>query len=76
MIAMHADAVILPMNIYREGYAPKIFHRTVVSIGKPIPFSSFGYDANASGEYARISEEIFDQICKLGEDAEKCLPKS
>ena len=76
MIAMHADATILPMNIYREGYAPKIFRRTIVSIGKPMPFSSFGYDSDKIGEYARISEEVFDQICKLGEDAAKCLRKS
>ena len=76
MIAMHANATILPMCIYREGYAPKIFHRTVVSIGKPIPFSSFGYDAEKPGEYNRIAEEIFDEICKLGEEAEKCLAKS
>ena len=76
MIAMHANATVLPMCIYREGYAPKIFRRTIVSIGKPIPFSAFGYDADKAGEYNRISEEIFDEICKLGEEAEKCLAKS
>lgn len=76
MIAMHANATVLPINIYREGYSPKCFRRTVVSIGKPIPFSAFGYDREASGEYARISEEIFGQICKLGEEAKECLNKS
>lgn len=76
MIAMHADATVIPMNIYREGYSPKCFKRTIVSIGKPIPFSSFSYDPKASGEYARISEEIFDKICELGEEAEQCLKKS
>lgn len=76
MIAMHADATVLPMNVYREGYSPKFFKRTVVSIGKPIPFSEFSYDPKASGEYTRISEEIFDTVCKLGEDAEQCLKKS
>ena len=75
MIAMHADATILPVNIYRKGYSAKAFSRVVVSIGKPIPFSTFGYDPKASGEYARISEEIFDKICKLGEEAEVCLKK-
>jgi len=76
MIAMHANATVLPINIYREGYSPKCFRRTVVSIGKPIPFSAFGYDREASGEYARISEEIFGQICELGEEAKECLNKS
>ena len=75
MIAMHADATVLPMSIYREGYSKKMFCRTVISIGKPIPFSAFGYDPKVSGEYARISEEIFDTVCKLGEEAEQCLKK-
>ena len=75
MIAMHADATILPVNIYREGYSPKAFRRTVISIGKPMPFASFAYDPATSGEYARISEEIFNEICELGEEAEKCLKK-
>lgn len=75
MIAMHANATVLPMSIYREGYSPKMFRRTIVSIGKPIPFSAFGYDPKAKGEYARITEEIFDRICKLGEEAEVCLKK-
>lgn len=76
MIAMHADATVLPMSIYREGYSPRMLRRTVVSIGKPIPFSAFAYDPKASGEYARISEEIFDRICELGEEAEQCLKRS
>ena len=75
MIAMHADATVLPVNIYRKDYSAKVFSRVVVSIGKPIPFSTFGYDPKISGEYARISEEIFDKICELGEEAEKCLKK-
>ena len=75
MIAMHADATVLPVHIYRKGYLAGAFRRTVVSVGKPIPFSSFAYEAKTSGEYARISEEIFDKICELGEEAEKCLKK-
>ena len=76
MIAMHADATVLPMNICRKGYSAKaFFRRTVVSIGKPMPFASFGYEAGVSGEYARISEEIFGEICRLGEEAEQCLNK-
>ncbi len=72
MIAARAEADILPVHIYRKGYSNKAFCRTVVVIGKPIPFSSFGYDPERPGEYSRISNEIFDVICRLGEECEEC----
>lgn len=72
MIASHADATILPIHIYRKGYCSKAFRRTVVVIGKPIPFSEFGYDSEKPGEYSRITQEIFDRICTLGEECEEC----
>lgn len=75
MIAMHADATIFPVCIYRKGYSGKCFRRTFVIFGKPIPFSSFSYCNGVSGEYTRIANEIFDQICKLGEETEECLKK-
>ena len=68
MIAYRAEADILPIYIHRKNNTPKLFRKTVVIIGKPIPFSSFGYNSEASGEYQRISNEIFDSICTLGEE--------
>ena len=72
MIAYRAEATILPMFIHREGNSAKAFRRTTVIIGKPIPFSEFGYDAEKKGEYNRIAGEIFDRVCKLGEEFESC----
>ena len=37
----------------------------------PIPFEKFGYDKEKPGEYARISGEIFDEICRLGDTVAK-----
>ena len=51
-------------------YAFKLFRRTYVIIGEPIPFESLGYDPDASGEYARITNIAFDKICTLGEEFE------
>ncbi len=68
MIAYRADADILPVYIHRKDNKPRIFRKTVVIIGKPIPFSSFNYNSEASGEYQRIANEIFDVICTLGEE--------
>lgn len=72
MIAAHTDAAILPIHIYRKDYRPGFFRRTVIVIGKPIPFAEFGYDPDKPGEYSRISQEIFDRICTLGEECEEC----
>lgn len=71
MIAYRANVDILPVYIHRKDNKPKLFRKTVVIIGKPIPFSSFNYDGEASGEYQRIANEIFDAICKLGEEYKK-----
>ena len=49
-------------------------------IGEPIPFSEFKYDPEGHGEYARITNMIFDRICTIGEnfneDEAKALLKS
>lgn len=72
MIAYHANATILPVYIHRKDNSPKMFRKTTVIIGKPIPFSEFGYDPEKKGEYNRIANEIFDKICTLGEEFDAC----
>ena len=72
MIAYHANATVLPVFIYRKDHTPKLFRKTTVIIGKPVPFSAFAYDAEKTGEYARIAGEIFDHVCTLGEGLTEC----
>lgn len=67
MIAARAGAQILPVHIKMKDYTWKFFRRVTVVIGEPIPFARFGYDPEAAGEYNRISEEIYAEICRLGE---------
>ena len=67
MIASHAEAQILPVHIKMKDYTWRFFRRVTVVIGEPIPFSRFGYDKEATGEYARISNEIYAEICRLGD---------
>jgi hypothetical protein len=38
-----------------------------VYVGKPIPYEELAYDAEASGEYARISQYVFDKVCDIGD---------
>ena len=67
MIATHANAQILPVHIKMKNYTWKFFRRVTVVIGEPIPFAAFAYDAQKVGEYARISERVYGEICRLGD---------
>ena len=67
MIAAHAGAQILPVHIKMKNYTWKFFRRVTVVIGEPIPFESFAYDSEQQGEYARISEAVYAEICRLGD---------
>lgn len=72
MIAVRAEVDILPVFVHRKNNTPRLFRKTTVIIGKPIKFSELGYDPEKSGEYTRIAELIFDEVCKLGEEFVKC----
>ena len=68
LIATRAGADVIPTYIMRKKNAFKLFRRTWVVIGDPIPYEDFAYDPEANGEYARITGIIFDRICTLGEN--------
>ena len=72
MISTHAKSDVLPVYIHRKDNTPKLFRKATVVIGKPIKFADFNYDPEAGGEYTRMVNVIFDEICKLGEGLEKC----
>ena len=68
MIACRTGASVLPVYIDAEGNVTRFFKKRTVIIGKPISFRELAYDRDKTGEYARISEMIFDRICTLGEE--------
>ncbi|MBR2353744.1 MAG: 1-acyl-sn-glycerol-3-phosphate acyltransferase [Clostridia bacterium] len=68
LISTRAGADVVPVFIKRKNNTPRLFRKTYVIIGDPIPYESFGYDPEATGEYARITGVIFDRICTLGEE--------
>lgn len=70
LIATRTQADIVPVYIWRKKNKFKLFRRTYIIIGDVIPFESLGYDSEASGEYARITDIVFDKICTLGEEFE------
>ena len=68
LIAVRAEADIMPVYIMRKNNKFKLFRKTYVIIGERIPFADLHYDPQADGEYARITAEIFDKVCTLGEN--------
>lgn len=70
LICTKAEADVVPVYISRKDNKNKLFRRTYVIIGEPIPFSSFNFNRDESGEYNRITNIIFDRICSIGEEFE------
>ena len=76
LICVRAEADVFPIYIWTKDRKPRVFKRTYVIMGEKIPFEELGYDSDASGEYARITNIVFDKICTLGEDFEATLRSS
>ena len=70
LICTKAEADVVPVYISRKDNKHTLLRRTYVIIGEPIPFSSFGFDRDETGEYNRITNIIFDRICAIGEEFE------
>ncbi len=71
MVCAHTESDVLPVFISTKNATHKLFRRKHIIIGKPVKFEEFGYEKGKPGEYARISAEIFDRVCTLGEEWEK-----
>lgn len=71
MIAVKAKATVFPCCVKTKKNKFAFFRRIDVYYGKPIKFEDLGYDPEANGEYARISQLMFDSVCELYENADK-----
>ena len=71
LICTKAESDVVPVYIHKKNNTHKLFRKTNVIIGEKIPFENFGYDPEATGEYARITGIIFDRVCTLGEEFSK-----
>lgn len=67
MIAVRAGVPVLPVFIKAEGNTPRFLRKKELIIGKPITQAEMNYDPEASGEYARISNFLFEKVCELGD---------
>ena len=68
MIAARAGVAVLPVHIKMKNYKWRFLRRVKVIVGDPIPFEKFEYREGEAGEYARMTEMIYAEICRLGEE--------
>lgn len=67
LIAAHAKAQVLPVYIKMKDRKWRFFRRVDVIVGEPIPFEHFEYKEGVAGEYGRMTEMIYEEICRLDE---------
>lgn len=68
LIASRTKADIVPTYIWRKKNKFRLFRRTYIIIGEPIPFESLGLETVSSAEYTRVTDLVFDKICTMGEE--------
>lgn len=75
MLVYKTQADVVPVSIYTKDYRVKLFRKVYVTIGKPIKFENYNAGEKSPEEYQKISDAIFDTICKQvnasKEEAEK-----
>ncbi len=69
LFAKHSKATVLPIALYTKDYKMRFFKRTYVVIGKPITFEQLNFQDGSREEFDRVSRLIFDEICKLCDNA-------
>lgn len=67
MMAFRAQCDVLPVCIETKNRRMRPFCRTVIIVGKRIPFSELGLTEAKTENYRAATELIFDRICTLSE---------
>ncbi len=75
MLLWRAKANVIPVAISTKNRRLCFFRKTVVSVGKPIPFAAFRMEGGGSEEYDRVTKEIFTEICALDTEARGVFEK-
>jgi len=68
MIAYRSGCDVLPVAIVTKSRKLKFFSKTVIIVGKRIPFADLGLEEGNTESYKRATERIFDRICTLSEN--------
>lgn len=70
MLAYETKSPIVPVAIIgADGKKPKVFHKVIVNIGKPIPFEELGMEEASGLSMRNASRTVMEQIRLLREEA-------
>ncbi len=70
MIAVRSGAPIIPICIKTKDNKFRPFRRVRVLVGTPLTAEKLAVDASASGEFSRLTQTVFEEICLLGDRAD------
>lgn len=66
LLAFRAKSSVLPIFIETKNNRIRLFRRTKLIIGKPMPYEELGFTKGNMTEYNSASKAIFTRICELG----------
>lgn len=67
MIALKANVPVLPVFIKVKNNKHFFLCKKEVIVGKPLLPEELAYDPASPGEYQRVAELLFEQVCRLGD---------
>jgi 1-acyl-sn-glycerol-3-phosphate acyltransferase len=67
MIALKAGVPVLPVFIKVRNNKHFFLCKKEVIVGKPITAEDMNYDPDAPGEFQRVADYLFEQVCELGD---------
>ncbi|WP_099205999.1 lysophospholipid acyltransferase family protein [Scatolibacter rhodanostii] len=76
LLAYETKATIVPMAIVgKDGKPPKAFQKTIINIGKPMPFEDLGMEDSSGLAMRNASRTVMEEIRILREEAIKMQQK-
>lgn len=69
MLAYDTNATVVPLCILgKNGKPPRIFKKTIINVGKPMPVEALGMSDGSGVEMRKASRHVMEEISKLRED--------
>ena len=71
MIAVRARATLVPVAIETDAQKLKLFRKTRLRFGKPIPFEEYTKEGSGKDRYLPITRMAFEQVCALYDESRR-----
>ena len=75
MILWRSKADVIPVAIATKNRRLRFFKKTIISVGKPIPFADLHMENGGTEEYDRVTKQVFTEVCALESAAREAFSK-